>query len=205
MNKLNLHSAGWFKAKEKAARVSPVVALGASSSLVAAVYFVARSGGGSARVVLSRAVCGSPSAECLCPAGQRGLVCYHIAAAVALHSAFVAAGCRPALVPLGNADVVVDALIEEAMRVPNNYVGAHAPTDWIDEAEQILRDEDEFDFAEERWERVFALEPESVRAVSKVRNVARWLDSVDNSDDLEIGDICEMSRQLYGVLNAEQI
>ncbi len=208
---LNLKCASWLRAEKKAGEMSPLVrvcALPSSPSPSSAFYSVRGSGGSFYRVALARRADGSPCASCDCPSGlsaSSSVFCYHVAAVVALHSLLVAGGCRPSLLPF---PVSPEAETAEAGKpeIPAFCYNCDAcPSEWIDEAERIISEMPDEEADEEKWNRIFAQQPEDIRAFGKVRSVARRLDSIENENEIDISDICAMSRELYGALHAETI
>lgn len=203
---LNFKCGSWVRAEKKAGEMSPLVrvcALSPSSASWFAVYSVRGSGGSFYRVVVARRASGAPCASCSCPSGvsaSSSVFCYHVAAVVALHSSFVAAGVRPSLLPF--APVGAPEAAPEEIQIQDD---GFAPSSWIDEAEEILRSMPDEQDDEDKWQRIFESAPDDVRALGKVRNVARWLDSIENENEIDISDICGMSRQLYGALNSDLI
>ncbi len=204
---LNLKCASWLRAEKKAGEMSPLVRVCALPSLPSpsSVFYSVRGSGGSFyRVALARRADGSPCASCDCPSGlsaSSSVFCYHVAAAVALHSLLVAGGCRPSLVPFAPFGATEQTTATEEF----SYQPDVCPADWIDEAERIISEMPDEEADEEKWNRIFAQQPEDIRAFGKVRSVARRLDSIENENEIDISDICAMSRELYGALNSETI
>lgn len=206
---LNFKCGSWLRAEKKAGEMSPLVRVCASpSSAWSAFYSVRGSGGSFYRVALARRADGSPCASCSCPSGvsaSSSVFCYHVAAVVALHSAFVSSGVRPALLPFPASPEAETTETETAQIAPFCYRCDVAPSEWIDEAERIISEMPDDEADEERWQKIFDSAPDDVRALGKIRSVARFLDSIENENEIDISDICGISRTLYGVLNSEVI
>ena len=75
---------------KKAIETKPLVRLGAENDL----YLVRGSSGDFYPVRFQRAAGGAMLGACLCEGAMRGFHCYHLAAALIAHSAFVRAGLR---------------------------------------------------------------------------------------------------------------
>ncbi len=91
MNEIKTQSPAFSRAIAKAIAKKPMVRIGKKTGQ----YFVAASDGFSAYPVLfTLGAGGRRLASCLCAGGQKGFFCYHLAAALLVHSAFVRAGLR---------------------------------------------------------------------------------------------------------------
>ncbi len=91
MNEINFSSKSFERALAKAVATKPMVRIGKKAGQ----YFVAASDGFSSYPVsFSLGGGGRRLSSCLCAGGQKGLFCYHQAAALIAHSAFVRAGLR---------------------------------------------------------------------------------------------------------------
>ena len=95
MNEIKMETPRFERAMAKAIERKPMVRNGKKAGQ----YFVAASDGFSSYVVQFQIGAGGRRlGSCLCAGGQKGYFCYHLAAALLVHSAFVRAGLRsPAL------------------------------------------------------------------------------------------------------------
>lgn len=93
MNEIKMNTPAFDRAMAKAVETKPLVKIGKKDGQ----YFVAASDGFSSYVVQFQTGAGGRRlASCLCAGGQKGLFCYHQAAALLVHSSFVRAGLRRA-------------------------------------------------------------------------------------------------------------
>lgn len=100
MNEIKINTAQFQRALAKAIEMKPLVRIGAGDGQ----YLVRgskRNGDGLGGYVFYPVKFqlgggGRRLASCLCAGGQRGFHCYHLAAALLAHSAFVRAGLRSA-------------------------------------------------------------------------------------------------------------
>jgi len=92
MKQIQTKSKSFQRAIAKAISKKPLVRIGAKANE----YFVRASAPEAAPypVHFQRAGGGQMLASCLCPGGINGFDCYHVAAALLAHSAFVRAGLR---------------------------------------------------------------------------------------------------------------
>lgn len=91
MNEIKMDTPRFERAITKAIEVKPMVRNGKKAGQ----YFVAASDGFSSYVVQFQIGAGGRRlGSCLCAGGQKGFFCYHLAAALLVHSAFVRAGLR---------------------------------------------------------------------------------------------------------------
>ena len=96
MNEIQFKSAAFDRAMAKAKAKKPMVRLGKNDGQ----YFVAASDGFSSyRVSFTLGGGGRRLSSCLCAGGQKGLFCYHQAAALLVHVAFVRSGLRKPAAP----------------------------------------------------------------------------------------------------------
>lgn len=91
MNEIKMNTESFQRAIAKAIETKPLVRNGKKAGQ----YFVAASDGFSSYQVLFQIGGGGRRlASCLCAGGQKGLFCYHQAAALLAHCAFVRSGLR---------------------------------------------------------------------------------------------------------------
>lgn len=91
MNEIKMNTPRFQRAMAKAIEKKPMVRNGKKAGQ----YFVAASDGFSSYVVQFQIGAGGRRlGSCLCAGGQKGFFCYHLAAALLAHSAFVRAGLR---------------------------------------------------------------------------------------------------------------
>ena len=91
MNEIQFNTPRFDRAITKAIETKPMVRNGKKAGQ----YFVAASDGFSSYQVLFQIGAGGKRlSSCLCAGGQKGFFCYHQAAALLVHSAFVRAGLR---------------------------------------------------------------------------------------------------------------
>lgn len=96
MNEIQFNSDSFKRAMVKAIEKKPLVKPGKNNGE----YFVAASDGFSSyRVSFTLGGGGRRLSSCLCAGGQKGLFCYHQAAALMVHVAFVRAGLRKPAAP----------------------------------------------------------------------------------------------------------
>lgn len=103
MKKIETKSAQFQTVLAKAIEKKPLVKIGHKENQ----YFVASSTGEFYPVHFQRAGGGAMLGSCLCAGAMRGFHCYHLAAALLAHSAFVRAGLRK---PAAKRAVAPDAL-----------------------------------------------------------------------------------------------
>ena len=89
---ININSKQFQNVLKKAIEVKPLVRLGAAAGS----YFVRGSSGSFYPVKFRVGGGGKKIGYCLCAGAARGFHCYHLAAALLAHSAFVRAGLRSA-------------------------------------------------------------------------------------------------------------
>lgn len=95
--KINLNADSMIRGFEKCARVRPLVVPDISTEKGAS-YLVRRSDGVSfALVMFARSPSGVAVGKCDCPAGEKDMCCYHVAAALLVHCGLVRAGLRVAV------------------------------------------------------------------------------------------------------------
>ena len=85
MKKIEIKSNQFQNVLKKAIEKKPMVRLGKKAGL----YFVAGSTGNKYAVQFERGFYGAMFGSCLCPGAVRGFHCYHLAAALIVHSAYV--------------------------------------------------------------------------------------------------------------------
>ena len=91
MNEIKFKTARFDRAIAKAIENKPLVRLGKKNGQ----YFVSASDGFSSYQVLFQTGAGGRRlSSCLCAGGQKGFFCYHQAAALMAHAAFVKGGLR---------------------------------------------------------------------------------------------------------------
>ena len=91
MNEIKMNTAQFERAMAKAIEKKPMVRNGKKDGQ----YFVAASDGFSAyRVSFTVGFYGKKLSSCMCAGGMKGFFCYHQAAALLVHSAFVKQGLR---------------------------------------------------------------------------------------------------------------
>ena len=90
MKKIEIDSKQFQNVLKKAIEKKPLVRVGAENDL----YFVRASGGDFYPVRFQRSASGAMLGACLCEGAMKGFHCYHLAAALLAHSAFVRAGLR---------------------------------------------------------------------------------------------------------------
>jgi len=90
MKNIEINSNQFQNVLEKAVEKKPLVRIGHKPNQ----YFVRGSSGEFYPVHFQRAASGKMLGSCLCAGAMRGFHCYHLAAALLAHSAFVRAGLR---------------------------------------------------------------------------------------------------------------
>ena len=90
MKEIEINSKQFQNALAKATAEKPLVKIGAKQNQ----YFVRGSSGDFYAVHFQRAAGGKMLGSCLCAGAMRGFHCYHLAAALIAHSAFVRCGLR---------------------------------------------------------------------------------------------------------------
>ncbi len=117
MKKIETKSKQFQNVLEKAIEKKPLVKIGQRENE----YIVRGSQGNFYPVRFTRAVGGAMLGACSCAGAERGFHCYHLAAALLAHSAFVRAGLRsPATARRGDAPILPE--IAEALRVPAHTI-----------------------------------------------------------------------------------
>lgn len=149
-------------------------------------YAVQRSAGGTATVYFFRDANGNKCAACDCPAGNRptALVCYHIAAALALHCALV----RLRAETFSHPATPAPSASHEAARDADAFCDeTRAPEDTarsIAAIERQMRPACELRRANQQ------------EALNELRAVTRAIGQIENTSEIEIDDICAWQRQL---------
>lgn len=90
MKEIEINSKQFQNVLAKAVETKPLVRIGAAANQ----YFVRSSTGEFYPVTFRRAGGGKMLGSCLCAGAMRGFHCYHLAAALLAHSAFVRCGLR---------------------------------------------------------------------------------------------------------------
>lgn len=114
MKKIETKSTQFQNVLAKAIETKPLVKIGQRENE----YLVCGSAGDFYPVSFERGANGAMLGSCSCAGAERGFHCYHLAAALLAHSAFVRAGLRRPAAKIETAWTIADALIAEAMRVP---------------------------------------------------------------------------------------
>ena len=112
MKKIETKSKQFQNVLEKAIETKPLVRIGQRENE----YLVRGSAGDFYPVRFERGAGGAMLGSCSCAGAERGFHCYHLAAALLAHSAFVRAGLRSPVARRGDAPILPE--IAEALRVP---------------------------------------------------------------------------------------
>jgi len=117
VKKIETKSTQFQNVLAKAIEKKPLVKIGQRENE----YLVRSSAGDFYPVRFERGAGGAMLGSCSCAGAERGFHCYHLAAALLAHSAFVRAGLRsPATARRGNAPILPE--IAEALRVPAHTI-----------------------------------------------------------------------------------